>query len=178
MQREDNQSVAETVEREQGRLRSFIRSRVPDWQDAEDILQDVFYEFVLASRLAKPVENAAAWLFRVARNRIVDTFRKRAASTLVDSGDDSLHLDAVLPSAEAGPHALYVRKLLLVEFEQALAELPPEQRDVFLAHEFEGRSFRDLAAETGLSINTLLGRKRYAVLHLRRRLAAAWDDWI
>lgn len=177
MQAQDNRLVADTVEREQGRLRRFIRSRVPDRQDAEDILQEVFYEFVVASRLAKPIENAGAWLFRVARNRIVDLFRKhKAAETPVEHPSESLRLEELLPSAEGGPDSVYARTVLLAEFEAALAELPPEQRDVFLANEFEGRSFRDLAAASGESINTLLARKRYAVLHLRRRLQSFFDE--
>jgi RNA polymerase sigma factor (sigma-70 family) len=167
MDRPDNSRVAETVAREEGRLRAFIRARVAGRQDVEDILQDVFYEFVVASRLATPIENAAAWLFRVARNRVVDLFRKQRRSEGEQPPD--------LLAADGGPDAAYAREVLLDEFESALAELPPEQREVFLANEFDGRSFRDLSAESGVSINTLLARKRYAVLHLRKRLRSFYE---
>jgi RNA polymerase sigma factor (sigma-70 family) len=160
--------IAQTLEREQQRLRQFIRRRVPDPGDAEDILQDVFYEFVAAYRLMKPIEQAGAWLFRVARNRIIDRFRKVQPESLV--------LEELLPSPEGGPEADYARGVLEAALEEALDELPAEQRAVFLAHEFEGRSFRELAAETGVSVNTLLSRKHYAVLHLRKRLQAFHEE--
>jgi RNA polymerase sigma factor (sigma-70 family) len=157
--------LTEIFRREQGRLRSFVRRRVADEGDAEDILQDVFYELVEANWLTRPVEQVSAWLFRVARNRIIDFFRKKRPVRLEDEGIEDL-----LPSPDAGPEAAYVRSLLWEELEQALAELPEEQRAVFIAHEIEGRSFKELAAETKVSVNTLLSRKRYAVLHLRERL--------
>jgi len=159
-----NDRLTEIFRREQGRLRSFVRRRVADEGDAEDILQDVFYELVEANWLTRPVEQASAWLFRVARNRIIDFFRKKRPVHFEDGIED------LLPSPDAGPEAAYVRSLLWEELEQALAELPEEQRAVFIAHEIDGRSFKDLALETGVPMNTLLSRKRYAVLHLRERL--------
>jgi RNA polymerase sigma factor (sigma-70 family) len=161
----NNDRLTEIVRREQGRLRSFVRRRVADEGDAEDILQDVFFALVEANWLTRPVEQAGAWLFRVARNRIIDFFRKKRPVQFAEEGIEDL-----LPSAEAGPEEAYVRSLLWEELEQALAELPEEQRAVFIAHEIDGRSFKELAAETGVSENTLLSRKRYAVLHLRERL--------
>ncbi|MGA3202470.1 MAG: sigma-70 family RNA polymerase sigma factor [Bryobacteraceae bacterium] len=163
-----NDRISEIFRREQGRLRSFVRKRVADEGDAEDILQDVFYELVEAYRLMKPVEQAGAWLFRVARNRIIDFFRKKRPEQFPE--DDGLTIEELLPSPDAGPEAAFARSLLWEELEDALEELPKEQREVFIAHEIDGRSFKEMAAETGLSVNTLLSRKRYAVLHLRERL--------
>ena len=160
----------DVIGREQSRLRSFIRRRVPDPRDAEDILQDVFYELVEANRLLMPIEHVTGWLFRVARNRITDLFRRSKPESFSDS------LEELLPSREAGPDAVYARHILFEELESAIAELPPEQREVFIAHELEGRSFKDIAAETAVSINTLLSRKRYAVLHLRERLQHLHDE--
>jgi RNA polymerase sigma factor (sigma-70 family) len=160
-----NDRISDIFRREQGRLRSFVRRRVADEGDAEDILQDVFFALVEANWLTRPVEQAGAWLYRVARNRIVDFFRKKRPEHFEDDGIEDL-----LPSAGAGPEEAYARSLLWEELEQALAELPDEQRAVFIAHEIEGRSFKELAAQTGVSVNTLLSRKRYAVLHLRERL--------
>ena len=160
-----NDSLTEIFRREQGRLRSFVRRRVADEGDAEDILQDVFFALVEANWLTRPVEQAGAWLFRVARNRIIDFFRKKRPVQFEEQGIEDL-----LPSAGAGPEDAYVRSLLWDELEQALAELPEEQRSVFIAHEIDGRSFKEISAETGVSVNTLLSRKRYAVLHLRDRL--------
>jgi len=166
--------ISDIVREEQGRLRSFVRKRIPDRDDAEDILQDVFYELVETYRMMKPVEQAGAWLFRVARNRIIDFFRKQRPAALSDGPlsdeGDELTLEELLPSPDAGPEAAYARSLLWEELEAALEELPEQQRAAFVAHEIEGRSFKELAAETGLSVNTLLSRKRYAVLHLRSRL--------
>ncbi len=181
MTEEQNRRISETVEREQGRLRNFIRRRVLDESDVEDILQEVFYELVQTYRMMKPLEQAGAWLFRVARNRIIDRFRARreaapAASTEVAEEVDRFPWED-LPSPEAGPEAAYARELLLEEIDAALDELPPEQRDVFVAHEFEGRSFRELAAATGLSVNTLLSRKHYAVVYLRRRLRSIYEEF-
>jgi RNA polymerase sigma factor (sigma-70 family) len=181
MTREQDRRISATVEKEESRLRNFIRRRVPDPGDAEDILQDVLYELVEAYRLMKPIEQAGAWLFRVARNRITDRFRKKKAvlaSELaeIDEGGGMLSLEELLPSPDAGPDAAYARSLLLEELEDAIEELPDEQREVFVAHEFEGRSFKELAAESGVSVNTLLSRKRYAVLHLRERLREIYDD--
>ena len=180
---QQDQRIAEALAREQDRLRRFIRKRVADAADAEDILQDVFFELVEAERLMKPIEQVGAWLFRVARNRIADLFRKRkpdaSTSQPVATAEDGEELvfEDLLPSADAGPEARYARQLLLEELGAALDELPDEQRYVFVAHELEGRSFKALAAETGLSINTLLARKRYAVLRLRRRLQAIHDEF-
>lgn len=181
MVEQQDQRISEAIVREQARLRNFIRSRVPDRLDAEDILQDVFAELVEAYRLMKPIEQVGAWLFRVARNRIVDLFRKRKFERLRDetqfeSDGAALHLEDLLPSPDAPPDVAYARSALLEALEDALDELPKEQRDVFMAHEIEGRSFKELAAATGLSINTLLSRKHYAVLHLRRRLQGAYGE--
>ena len=183
---DQNRQIAETIEREQGRLRRFIRKRVPDI-DAEDVLQDVLFELVEAYRLMKPIEQAGAWLFRVARNRIIDRFRKkrpaaslsRAVAANPDDGEPggASSLEDLLPSPDAGPEAAYARSVLLDEIEAALGELPEEQRSVFVAHELEGKSFRELAAETGVAVNTLLSRKHYAVLHLRRRLREIYDEF-
>ena len=179
---EQNRRIAETIEREQGRLRNFIRRRVPDPLDAEDILQDVFYRLVEANRLLMPIEHVTGWLFRVARNRITDLFRKKTPETFSDravEGEDGelLQIEDLLPSPDAGPEALYVRNVLLDELESALDELPDEQREVFVAHELEGRSFKELSAESGVNVNTLLSRKRYAVLHLRERLQSIHDEF-
>jgi RNA polymerase sigma factor (sigma-70 family) len=172
---EQDQRISEAVEREQPRLRNFIRKRVPVESDVEDILQDVFFELVEAYRLMKPVEQIGAWLFRVARNRITDFFRKKKPEPLDDG--EALLIEDLLPSPEAGPEASYARRVLLEELDAALDELPEEQRDVFIAHEIQGRSFKELAAETGVSVNTLLSRKHYAVLHLRDRLQAIYDEF-
>jgi RNA polymerase sigma factor (sigma-70 family) len=179
---EQDQRIADVVEREQSRLSSFIRRRVPDPRDAEDILQDVFYELVEANRLLMPIDHVTGWLFRVARNRITDFFRKKRpesfSETAVAGEDDELmQLEELLPSPDAGPDALYARHVLLDELELAVDELPEEQRDVFVGHEFEGRSFKEMATETGVSVNTLLSRKRYAVRHLRERLQRIYDDF-
>jgi len=177
---EQDKRIAETVSRERGRLGNFIRRRVPDASEAEDILQDVFYEFVAAYRLPEPIEQVGAWLFRVARNRIIDRFRKKKEepfSEVSGEADEETWLDGVLPSADAGPEAAYARAVLLDEFYAALAELPEEQRAVFIAHELDGRSFKELAAESGVSVNTLLARKRYAVLHLRGTLKIIYDEF-
>jgi RNA polymerase sigma factor (sigma-70 family) len=178
---EQDQRISDVVKREQSRLRNFIRRRVPDPRDAEDILQDVFYELVEANRLLMPIEHVTGWLFRVARNRITDLFRKkkpeRFGETAVEGEDgDLLRLEDLLPSPDAGPEALYARHVLLDELEQAIDELPDEQREVFVAHELDGRSFKEMAAETGVSVNTLLSRKRYAVRHLRERLQSTYDE--
>lgn len=170
---EQDRWIAQTVERDEPRLRSFIRKRVLDLGDAEDVLQDVFYELIQAYRLIKPAEQVTAWLFRVARNRITDLFRKQKAASLnepIGDSEESGVLEDVLPSPDAGPDALYARNLFFEALEEALDELPQEQRDVFIAHEFEGRSFKKISAETGISISTLLSRKHYAMLHLRTRL--------
>ena len=179
---EQDQRIADVVKREQSRLRNFIRRRVPDPRDAEDILQDVFYELVEANRLLMPIEHVTGWLFRVARNRITDLFRKKkpesvSDTAVADEDDELLQLEDLLPSPDAGPEALYARHLLLEELELAVEELPEEQREVFVAHELEGRSFKEIAAEIGVSVNTLLSRKRYAVRHLRERLQSIYDEF-
>ena len=182
MAAEEEQRIAAAVESQQGRLRRFIRRRVGDAEEAEDILQDVFYELVLAYRLMQPVEHLGAWLFRVARNRITDLLRKKKAQRLpsgavaVEDGEE-LSLEDLLPSPADGFEAVYVWGVLLEELEVALDELPEEQRDVFVAHELEGRSFKEMSAQTGVGVSTLLSRKRYAVLHLRRRLEAIHDEF-
>jgi RNA polymerase sigma factor (sigma-70 family) len=173
---EQNLRISETIAREQARLKQFIRRRVPDARDAEDIFQEVFYEFIEAYRLMKPVEQVGAWLFRVARNRIVDLFRgKRSAVSASDSMPGNW--EELLPSPDAGPEAAYARSILLEELNAALEELPEEQREVFVAHEIEGRSFKELSAATGVGVNTLLSRKRYAVLRLRQRLQAIHEEF-
>ncbi len=180
---EQDQRISDAVSREQSRLRNFIRRRVPDPGDAEDILQDVFYELVEAYRMMKPVEQVTAWLFRVARNRITDLFRARSREAsrneparVAENGEELL-LEELLPSPDAGPDAAYARSVLLDELDDALDELPEEQREVFVAHELMGYSFKELAAQTGVSVNTLLSRKHYAVLHLRERLQAIYDEF-
>jgi RNA polymerase sigma factor (sigma-70 family) len=179
---EQDRQISEIVAQQRSRLRNFIRRRVPDPSDAEDIVQEVFYELVEANRLLMPIEHVTGWLFRVARNRITDLFRKRKPKTFGDAaiegeGGEVLQIEDLLPSPDAGPEALYVRNVLFDELELALDELPVEQRDVFVAHELEGRSFKEMAAETGVSMNTLLSRKRYAVLHLRERLQSIYDEF-
>lgn len=176
-------SISEVLKREQARLRNFIRRRVADEGDAEDILQDVFYELVEAYRLMKPVEQATAWLYRVARNRIIDRFRKKKPVTFSDTATvsedgDALLLEELLPSPDAGPEAAYARSVLLQELEDALDELPAEQRDVFVGHEIDGYSFKELSARTGVSVNTLLSRKHYAVVYLRERLREIYDQFL
>jgi RNA polymerase sigma factor (sigma-70 family) len=180
MSLDEDRRIAEVVRREQSRLRNFIRRRVPDPRDAEDILQEVFYELVEANRLLMPIDHVTGWLFRVARNRITDLFRKKKPESFSDAAvaDDEewLRLEEVLPSPDAGPDALYARSVLLDELESALDELPDEQREVFVAHEIEGRSFKEMAAATGVPLSTLLSRKRYAVLHLRKRLRSIYEE--
>ncbi|HZQ21588.1 MAG TPA: RNA polymerase sigma factor [Terriglobales bacterium] len=180
---EQDQRISEVVKREQSRLRNFIRRRVPDPGDAEDVLQDVFFKLVEANRLLMPIDHVGAWLFRVARNRIIDLFRKKqpenfSDAAVMDENDEPLHFEDLLPSADAGPEALYARGVLLDELELAIGELPPEQREVFVAHELEGRSFKEIAAHSGVSVNTLLSRKRYAVLHLRERLQTTYNEFM
>src|SRR6266568_1755995 len=178
---EQDRQISEIIAEERSRLRNFIRRPVPDPSDVEDIVQDVFYELVEANRLLMPIEHVTGWLFRVARNRITDLFRKKKPETFSDAAVEDedgelLQLEDLLPSPDAGPEALYARNVLLDELELAVDELPQEQRKVFVAHELEGRSFKDIAAETGVSVNTLLSRKRYAVLHLRERLQSIYDE--
>lgn len=180
---EQDQRISEVVKREGSRLRNFIRRRVPDPRDAEDVLQDVFYRLVEANRLLMPIDHVTGWLFRVARNRITDLFRKKTPELFSDAvieneQGEALQIEDLLPSPDAGPEALYFRNLLLDELELALEELPDEQREVFVAHEMEGRSFKELAEETGVSVNTLLSRKRYAVLHLRERLQSIYNEFM
>ena len=179
---EQDRQISEIVAKERSRLRNFVRKRVPDPSDAEDIVQDVFYELVEANRLLMPIEQVTGWLFRVARNRIIDLFRKKkpelfSDQAVEDDAGEMLEIEDLLPSPDAGPEALYFRSALLDELELVLNELPREQREVFVAHELEGRSFREMAAETGVSVNTLLSRKRYAVLHLRERLQDIYDEF-
>lgn len=178
-----DREIASTVRRERGRLLAFIRASIADAAEAEDVLQEALYELVLAYRLMQPVEQAGAWLRRVARNRIIDRFRrKRVERRAVGATEDEASLDPgledLLPAPDGGPESAVMRELLLAEIGAALAELPPEQREVFVAHEIEGVSFKELAARTGVSLNTLLSRKRYAVLYLQERLQAAWDEWL
>jgi RNA polymerase sigma factor (sigma-70 family) len=183
MTADQERRITAEIEQRRPRLRNFIRGRVPDVADAEDILQDVLFELVESYRAPQPVEQVGAWLFRVARNRITDFFRKKRPEALGDAvefaeDDDIPGVEELLPSSDAGPEAAYARSVLLEELDAALGELPPEQREVFIANEIEGRTFRELAAETGESMNTLLSRKRYAVLHLRERLRDIYDEII
>ncbi len=178
---EQDQHISQAVEQQGRRLRNFIRARVEDPAEVEDILQDVFSELVEAYRLAKPIQQIAGWLFQVARNRITDRFRKKKTEAISDikvenEEGEMLSIEEILPSPDGGPEAAFARSMLLDELEDALAELPDEQRAVFIAHEIEGKSFTELAAETGLNINTLLSRKRYAVLHLRHRLQSIYEE--
>jgi RNA polymerase sigma factor (sigma-70 family) len=170
-----DREITATVQRERGRLLRFIRRRVDDAAEAEDVLQDTLYGLVAAYRTTQPVQRAGAWLARVARNRIIDRFRQSSAR---GENDEDGAFEELLPAADDGPESAVMRELLLEEIEAALAELPREQREVFLAHEIDGLSFKELAARSGVSVNTLLSRKRYAVLHLQQRLRAAWDDWL
>lgn len=188
-----DREIAATVRRERGRLLAFIRASIADAADAEDVLQEVLYELVRAYRLMEPVEQAGAWLRKVARNRIIDRFRRKAAERraigvggseasarelAADEATDDPYLEDLLPALEAGPEAAVMRELLLAQIGAAVAELPPEQREVFVAHEIEGSSFKELAERTGVSLNTLLSRKRYAVLYLQERLRVVWDEWL
>lgn len=179
---DQNRRITETIRRERGRLGNFIRQRVPDAGEAEDILQDVFFEFVEAYRLPKPIEQAGAWLFQVARHRIIDRFRKKREVALPQGRDDEgseaddYWLADVLPDAHSSPEAAYLRSVLLEALSAALEELPERQRDVFIAHELDGLSFKELSARSGVGINTLLGWKRQAVLHLRQRLQTIYDE--
>jgi len=180
---EQDQRISEAISRDRPRLRNFIRKRVADVADAEDILQDVFYELVEAYRMMKPVEQVTAWLFRVARNRITDLFRRknleesRTEPPTVAEDGEVLLLEELLPSPDAGPEAVYARSVLLEELDHALDDVPEEQREVFVGHELMGYSFKELSAQSGVSVNTLLSRKHYAVLHLRKRLQAIYDEF-
>jgi RNA polymerase sigma factor (sigma-70 family) len=180
---DQDQRITDVVKREQSRLGNFIRRRVPDPRDAEDILQDVFYTLVEANRLLMPIEHVTGWLFTAARNRITDFFRKKTPErfselSAPDDGGEQLAFEDLLASPDAGPDEIYARSALLDELEEVLDELPKEQREVFIAHEIEGRSFKQMAAETGVSVNTLLARKHYAVLHLRNRLQDVYTEFM
>jgi RNA polymerase sigma factor (sigma-70 family) len=180
---EQDQWIAQAMQKDEPRLRNYIRKHVVDLEAAEDILQEVFVELVEAYRLLKPIEQVSGWLFRVAKNRIIDRFRGRRIESLSqaqygEDDDAAFSLEDLLPSPDAGPEAAYVRSVLLDEIDEALEEMPPEQRFVFIAHEWEGQSFKELAEETGVSMNTLLSRKRYAVLHLRRRLKSIYEEFV
>jgi RNA polymerase sigma factor (sigma-70 family) len=187
---EQNKQIADAVGRERRRLWAFIRRRVLDDGEAEDILQDVLYELVIAYRQLQPLEEVGAWLFRVARNRITDLFRRKrpipsaeldvgsfAAETSAAAAGPTL-LDELLLPADESPDALLARELLLERLEMAVERLPPEQRAVFIAHEIEGVSFNEMVARTGVPLNTLLARKHYAVKHLRRELQGVRDEWL
>lgn len=180
---QQDRAIAATVQRERGRLLAFIRRRIADAAEAEDVLQETLYELVLAYRMMQPVGQAGAWLARVARNRIIDRFRRKRPEALpqpsaLDEEERAGGLEELLPAADAGPEAAVIREILLAEIETALGELPREQREVFVAQELNGVSFRELSERSGVSINTLLSRKRYAVQFLRERLQAAWDGWL
>ena len=181
---DQDRQISEIISKERSRLRNFIRKRVANEADAEDLLQEVFFEVIEAYRLMEPVQQWSAWMYRVARNRIIDLFRKKRVrervgdqAAISEDGEPLLLLDS-LPSTDAGPAAAYMRTLLLEEIEEALDELPEEQREVFIAHEVEGYSFKEIAAQTGASVNTLLSRKHYAVIHLRSRLQDVYDEFV
>jgi RNA polymerase sigma factor (sigma-70 family) len=177
---EQNRRIGEVIQREGRKLLRFIRRRVRDQTDAEDILQEVLYELTEAYRMMKPVEQAGAWLYRVARNRMIDRFRKKQPEPfgeVPEGADEGMRFEDLLPSPDDGPEAAYARGVLLDELQAALEELPEEQRAVFVGHEVDGRSFKQIAADTGVSVNTLLSRKRYAVLHLRQRLKAIYQEF-
>jgi RNA polymerase sigma factor (sigma-70 family) len=180
---EQNQWIAQAMERDEPRLRNYIRRHVLDREAAEDILQEVFCELVEAYRLLKPIEQVTGWLFRVAKNRIIDRFRGRKLESLAAprSGEEDgvpVTLEDLLPSPDSGPEAAYARRVLLDEIDEALEEMPEEQRSVFIAHEWEGYSFKELSVATGVSVNTLLSRKHYAVVHLRRRLQSIHQEFM
>ena len=176
---ERDRELASTVQRERGRLLAFIRRRIADAAEAEDVLQEALYELVLADRMLQPVEQAGAWLMQVARHRITDWFRRRRPQPLAAQSEaEEAEFEELVPAADEGPESQLMRAVLLEEIGAALEELPREQREVFMAHELEGVSFRELAERSGVSINTLLARKRYAVQHLRRRLRETWQEWL
>jgi RNA polymerase sigma factor (sigma-70 family) len=181
---DQDQRISDAIDRNRLRLRNFIRRHVADPRDAEDILQDVLYELVEAYRMMNPVEQVTAWLYRVARNRITDLFRSRRreaqpfGSAAAGLESEDVRWEELLPSRDAGPEAAFARSILVEALEDALEELPPEQREVFVAHEIEGSSFKEIAEKTGVGVNTLLSRKHHAVLHLRRRLQAIYDDFM
>jgi len=182
MVRDADRRIVDIVEGERARLRNFIRRRVPRAEDVEDILQDVFSELVEANRRLMPIEHVSGWLFRVARNRVIDLLRKRQPERLgevaiVGSNGELVPIEDLLHSEGADPEAEYARQRLVDELQQAMNELPEEQRAVFVAHEIQGRSFKEIAAQSGINVNTLLARKRYAVLHLRERLQRAFDEF-
>jgi RNA polymerase sigma factor (sigma-70 family) len=179
---QQDQWIAQAMERDGSRLRNYIRKYVVNLETTEDILQEVFCELIEAYRLVKPIEQVSGWLFRVARNRIIDRFRSRKVESLSqakygEDDDEAVSLEDLLPSPDSGPEAAYARAVLLEEIDEALEDMPEEQRSVFVAHEWEGYSFKELSAETGVSVNTLLSRKRYAVLHLRRRLRSIYEEF-
>jgi RNA polymerase sigma factor (sigma-70 family) len=179
---EQDSRISEVVAKERSRLRNFIRKRVPNDADVEDLLQEVYYELVEANRLLMPIGHVTGWLYRVARNRITDLFRKKRPENFIDAAvldedGEAQQIEDLLPSPDAGPEELFLRNVLLDELELAISELPDEQREVFVAHELEGRSFKELSAESGVNVNTLLSRKRYAVLHLRERLQSIHDEF-
>lgn len=179
---EQDRRISEVVAKQGSRLRNFIRRRVPNDADAEDLVQEVFYELVEANRLLMPIEYVTGWLFQVARNRITDLFRKKrpenfSDASVEDEDGELLAFEDLLPSPDAGPEAAYVHHEMMNELELALAELPPDQRQVFIAHELQGKTFKELSKDSGVSINTLLSRKRYAVLHLRERLQKVHDEF-
>src|ERR1700733_5450696 len=180
---EQDQLIARAIEKDGSRLRNYIRRQVLDQDATEDILQDVFSELVEAYRLLKPIEQVSAWVFRVAKNRIIDRFRGKKFESLGEGAygaedDVTVSLGDLLPSLESGPEAAYASRVLLDELDDALDELPEEQRSTFIKHELEGYSFKELAAESGVSVNTLLSRKRYAVLYLRQRLQLIYDEFV
>lgn len=177
-----DREITATVRRERPRLSNFIRRRVRNSADADDILQEVLFEFVEAYHLPAPIERASAWLFRVARNRVIDLFRKKREQSLDEmageaAAQDGEHrLDLLLPAADDSPESAYARSVLLAELQLALDALPADQREVFVAHELDGVSFKQMASSSGVPMNTLLARKRYAVLHLRQSLQSIYDQ--
>lgn len=181
MTEQQNREIEKTVKRERGRLFSFIRSRVSDPDEAEDILQDVFYQLTETYRLMKPVEQWTAWLFRVARNKITDRYRKKKTERLDvalhhEEDGDALFLTDLIASDGIDANDEIMKDMLMEEVDSALSELPEDQRNVFIWHEIEGKSFQEMSEETGIPVNTLLSRKRYAVLFLRERLKELYNE--
>ncbi|QNE41680.1 sigma-70 family RNA polymerase sigma factor [Hymenobacter sp. NBH84] len=178
-----DRQIQQAVREQRARLLAFIRRRIPDEAEAEDVLQDVFAELVESYRLLKPVEQAAAWLFRVARNRITDLYRRKKTASLEDElhatgtdEDDSLLLADILPAPDDAPENRLLRETLMEALAAALEELPPAQRQVFIWHELEEKSFREMEEETGVPLKTLISRKHYAVQHLRKRLQKLYTE--
>ncbi len=179
---EQNKDIERVLRNERGKLLNFIRARIPQDEDAEDVLQDVFYQFIQSYRLMQPIEKVSSWLFTVARNKIADLFRKKKPVNFSklevrrDDDDESPSFIDLLPTKEDGPEGEYIRELAMEIMDEALEELPEEQRQAFVWHELEGMSFKEMSEMSGETVNTWLSRKRYAVLHLRERLGVVYRE--